>query len=145
MPVHAIGLLALASGLAAQALKVVISLVFRRRWQPLLILSSGGMPSSHTAVVTTLCFLVGEREGVGSPLFSIVLIFSLYVIFEATGLRQEVGKQARLLNEMTEAALAGERWPRPRLRELVGHTWGEVAAGFVCGILFYVLGRSWAV
>lgn len=141
---HAIGLVALASGLTAQALKVLVALLVRHRWDPVLMLSSGGMPSSHTAVVTTLSLLVAAREGVESAIFSIVLIFSLYVIFEATGLRQEVGKQARLLNEMTEAALAGRPWPRQRLRELVGHTWGEVAGGGVCGLLFFLLFRRWA-
>lgn len=142
---HAIGVLSLASGLAAQALKVVFVLIFRRSWQPLLMFSSGGMPSSHTSTVTTLSLLIAEREGVHSAIFSVVLIFSFYVIFEATGLRQEVGKQARMLNELMDAALAERRWPRRRLRELVGHTWSEVGGGFLCGVVFYLIGRSWAI
>jgi len=60
------------------------------------------------------------------------------VLFEATGLRQEIGKQARLLNDLREALEAGGPWPGGRLRELVGHTWGEVAGGVVVGVLVYL-------
>jgi len=134
-----IGPLALASGLFAQLLKVFVGFWRERRWQWSLLVSSGGMPSSHTATVTTLSLLVAYREGYDSALFSVVLVFSLYVVFEATGLRQEVGKQASLLNELMDDLIATRRFDRQRLRELVGHTWAEVGGGFLCGVFAFCL------
>ncbi len=128
------GILALISGLVAQAAKVVIELVSQRRFRPSLLFDNGGMPSSHTSTVTTLTLAIGRAEGFDSSIFSLVLIFSLFVIFEATGLRQEIGKQAEVLNDLMDSALAGKKVPGERLRELMGHTWGEVAGGVVVGV-----------
>ena len=137
------GLLALISGFLAQSAKVVVEAVFHRRWQPGLFFANGGMPSSHAATVTALTLVVGNREGVESSLFSLVLIFSIFVVFEATGLRQEIGKQAELLNDLMDSALSGQKIERVRLRELIGHTWAEVAVGIVFGVVVYFwLGRS---
>jgi acid phosphatase family membrane protein YuiD len=127
------GVLAVASGLMAQAAKVAVEGVRRRRWRPELFFASGGMPSSHAATVTTLCILVARREGVESSVFSLVLVFGLYVVFEATGLRQEVGKQAALINELVDELVAGRRPDQARLKELVGHTWQEVLGGLLFG------------
>lgn len=135
------GLIALAAGLAAQVAKVLLASLRSRRPDFSLLLSTGGMPSSHTATVTVLALLVGEREGVGSPIFSVTLLFGLYVLFEATGLRQEVGKQARLLNDLVDSLLTDHRLDVRRLRELTGHTWAEVAGGLVFGAGAYLLWR----
>ena len=132
------GVAALLSGLTAQLLKVVLEAVRHRRWRPGLLFANGGMPSSHTATVTTLALVVGHGEGYGSAIFSLVLIFSLFVVFEATGLRQEIGKQAEVLNDLMDGALHGGRVDGRRLRELVGHTWAEVGGGLVSGALFYL-------
>ena len=136
------GILALLSGLVAQVLKVLLELLLRGRWRPHLVFTNGGMPSSHTATVTTLALEVGRREGYGSTLFSLVLVFALFVMFEATGLRQEIGHQARVLNELMDRALHGQKVDRRRLRELMGHTWGEVGGGLVCGAVFHFLVTS---
>ena len=92
------------------------------------------MPSSHAASVTTLTTGVAIDSGIASPIFSVVLIFSLYVVFEATGLRQEVGKQARVLNELVDEYTVTHHVNKSRLKELVGHTWWEVIVGFVLGL-----------
>jgi len=134
-----VGMLAIASGLAAQALKVLIELVLRRRWRPRLMLRNGGMPSSHTATVTTLAILVGREAGSHSPVFSLVLVFAFYVVLEATGLRQEVGHQARLLNHLVAQLKRSHQLHGHDLREFVGHTWGEVLGGVVCGVVFALL------
>jgi len=97
------------------------------------------VPSSHTATVTSLTLLVGRDEGWNSPLASLVIVFSLFVVFEATGLRQEIGQQAQVLNELMDRALAGNPPDRERLRELVGHTWGEVLGGALFGAAFTFL------
>jgi acid phosphatase family membrane protein YuiD len=130
------GMLAILSGLTAQALKVLLELVQRRRWRPHLFFRNGGMPSSHTASVVTLAILVGDEAGVHAPVFSLVIVFAAYVIFEATGLRQEVGHQARLLNDVVETLRRNHHLASHDLREFVGHTWAEVAGGAACGIFF---------
>jgi uncharacterized protein len=133
------GVLAVLSGLAAQLAKVMIEVARYRQWRPELAVANGGMPSSHTSSVTTLAILVGHQAGVHAPVFSLVVVFALYVVFEATGLRQEVGQQARLLNDLMDAAKSHEHLDRARLREFVGHTWGEVLAGALFGAAFALL------
>lgn len=133
--VHRIGIAALISGLAAQVLKVIVELIQQRRFNPLRVIDTGGMPSSHTSVVTTLTVGVAVYQGISSPLFGISLIISLYFVFEATGLRQEVGNQARVLNEIIEKFKETHHFNSDSLRELIGHTWAEVVGGFALGLL----------
>jgi uncharacterized protein len=130
------GVLAILSGLTAQALKVVIELLRYRRWRPGLFLANGGMPSSHTATVTTLVILITRQHGMHEPVSSLVLVFAAYVVFEATGLRQEIGQQARLLNDLVTSLRKTHQLDTMHLKEFVGHTWWEVAGGAVCGVCF---------
>lgn len=133
--IHQIGLAALLSGAIAQTLKVVLDLIKTGRFNFLKLFDNGGMPSSHTALVTTLTVGVGKHAGIDSSIFSVTLIFSLYFIFEAAGLRQEVGKQARVLNDLVDELRATHHLDRSRLQELVGHTWGEVFGGLLLGLV----------
>lgn len=133
--IHTIGVAALTSGFIAQALKVVFHFVKTRKFQLIRILDTGGMPSSHAALVTTLTIGIGHESGIDSSLFSIALIFSMYVVFEAAGLRQEVRNQARVLNELIDDLLVTHHLNTSRLRELIGHTWAEVTGGFIVGLV----------
>jgi acid phosphatase family membrane protein YuiD len=133
--IHRVAVAALLAGLAAQALKVVIEWARTRRLNLLRFFDNGGMPSSHTALVTTLTIGVARYSGVSSSLFAVTLLFSLYFMFEAAGLRQEVGNQARLLNDLVEELRHTHHVDPKRLKELVGHTWGEVAGGFFFGLV----------
>lgn len=132
---HRIAVVALIAGLSAQLLKVLIELVKTRRLNFLRFFDNGGMPSSHTALVTALTIGVARVQGVSSTLFAVTFLFSLYFVFEATGLRQEVGKQARVLNELADQLRQTHHFDRRRLKELVGHTWNEVIGGVVYGVL----------
>jgi acid phosphatase family membrane protein YuiD len=136
---HTIGIASLASGLLAQFMKVLIAFYRTRKFRLERVFDTGGMPSSHTSLVTTLTIGVGVDSGVSSAVFSIALIFSLYVVFEATGLRQEVGKQARVLNELVDDLLVTHHLNTSRLKELVGHTWGEVTVGFIFGVIVAIV------
>jgi acid phosphatase family membrane protein YuiD len=136
---HIIGIASLLSGLLAQLMKVAIAFRNTRRLRFDRFFDTGGMPSSHTALVTTLTIGVGLDSGMSSAIFSIALIFSMYVIFEAAGLRQEVGKQARVLNELIDDLLETRHINTSRLKELVGHTWGEVTVGFLLGLAVAVV------
>ncbi len=133
--VHEIGLGTLVSAVAAQALKPFIDLIQGQGFNIFRMLDTGGMPSSHTSVVTTLTVGVMAYEGVSSPLFGITLVISLYFIFEATGLRQEVGNQARVLNEIIDKVRETHHFNAEELHELIGHTWAEVTGGFALGLL----------
>jgi len=133
--IHKIGIAAVTSGLVAQGFKVLLDLLRSRHFHVLRFFDNGGMPSSHTALVTTLTLGVWHLFGVDSSIFSVTLIFSLYFVFEAAGLRQEVGNQAKVLNDLVDELRATRHVDRSRLKELVGHTWGEVLGGFVLGIM----------
>ncbi len=137
--VHRVAVAALSAGLAAQALKVLIEWARTGRFNGLRFFDNGGMPSSHTALVTTLTIGVARYAGVGSSLFAVTLLFSLYFMFEAAGLRQAVGNQARVLNDLVDELRHTHHVDPKRLKELVGHTWGEVAGGFLFGLLVSVV------
>jgi hypothetical protein len=132
--IHIVGIAALVSVVTAQVFKPIVHLLQTREFRPLMVLDTGGMPSSHTALVTTLTVGVGVHQGVNSVLFGISFIFSLYFIFEATGLRQEVGKQAKVLNEIIDKVSKTHHLDASELRELIGHTWAEVLGGFALGL-----------
>jgi acid phosphatase family membrane protein YuiD len=140
---HRIGWACLASMMVAQVLKPFVAVLQGKRLEWWRMFDTGGMPSSHTAVVTTLTLGIWSVEGSHSILFTICLIFCGYFVFEATGLRQEVGKQARVLNEMVDELYQTHHVDRARLKELVGHTWSEVLGGGVVGVAVFWLTQRW--
>lgn len=120
----------------AQLLKVLLILLFDRRWRPEAFMETGGMPSSHSAMVAALSTGVALSEGVGSPLFAIAAVFSLIVMYDATGVRHSSGVQARLLNELIQelSAVVREGFAPKTVRVLLGHTYLEMLAGLLLGI-----------
>ncbi|MEJ6950427.1 divergent PAP2 family protein [Natronospora cellulosivora (SeqCode)] len=104
------------------------------------IIGSGGMPSSHAAFVSTLSTTIGLRYGFQSDLFAIVTVFSLVIIYDASGVRRAVGEQANVLNKMIKhLGLTQNNNPEKNiiledLKELVGHTPVEVLIGTMLGI-----------
>ena len=138
-----VGWLSIASMMVCQLLKPLLAVRKSGRLSVGRIFDTGGMPSSHTALVTTLTLCIFEVEGGDSILFSMSLIFSLYFVFEATGLSQEVGQQAKILNRMFVELFQNHQVDRRRLKELVGHSWQEVLGGAAVGTAVYLLGRGW--
>ena len=97
--------------------------------------STGGMPSAHSALVSSLATSVGIAQGPGSSLFAVTAIFALIVMFDAQGVRRAAGLQARMLNQIVEELVKQHHWPRrAKLAELLGHSRHEVFAGFLLGI-----------
>ncbi|MBN2172015.1 MAG: divergent PAP2 family protein [Candidatus Krumholzibacteriota bacterium] len=131
--IHPILWAAVISAMAAQLYKVVVESLRERRLKLYRLFETGGMPSSHTATVSALAVGACRAEGLASPLFAICFVFGLYFVLEATGLRQEVGKQARVLNEIIDELIDHRHFPRERTRELLGHTWSEVFMGAILG------------
>ena len=65
-------------------------------------MGAGGMPSSHSAIVTCIATMIGKSEGFDTPIFALSLIFAMVVMYDAAGVRRAAGKQARLLNKIVE-------------------------------------------
>jgi len=100
---------------------------------------AGGMPSSHTAMVTSLATAVAWREGLGSAAFAIAVVVALIVMYDARGVRQESGKQARLLNHIVREFFSHQTLNEGELKELVGHTPMEVVVGALVGLIVTLL------
>lgn len=120
----------------AQTLKVVIHSASQRRLDLSIWASAGGMPSSHSALVTALATAIGLRHGFGSDLFAIALILAVIVMYDAAGVRQAASAQARILNQIIDELFQGHPISEERLRELLGHTPTQVFAGALIGIFF---------
>jgi acid phosphatase family membrane protein YuiD len=127
------------SWLTAQVLKLVIEGIANKRLDLTRLIDTGGMPSSHTSLVTGLCTSIGLSEGWHSPLFAVCLVFSCIVVYDATNLRRNAGLQAQALNEIIPQLLHGkivrENPNYKKLRELLGHSPLEVSMGALLGIV----------
>jgi acid phosphatase family membrane protein YuiD len=123
----------------AQLIKVVRSLVVTHRLDLSYMVSSGGMPSAHSALVTALATAVGRVLGLGSPVFAIAAVFAGIVMYDAAGVRLAVSLQARILNHMIDDFFHERGLQPKRLRELIGHTPREVLAGAGVGIVVGLL------
>ncbi len=118
----------------AQILKVMIELIWKHRLDLSLLTSAGGMPSSHSATVCALATAVALSEGVSSSLFAMCVVLAVVVMYDAAGVRRAAGIQARILNQIIDELFQGHPISETRLRELLGHTPVEVAAGLALGI-----------
>lgn len=126
---------ALAGWFIAQLIKMVRSLITNHKLDLGYMVSSGGMPSAHSALVTAMATAVGRLDGLGSPLFALAAIFASVVMYDAAGVRLAVSMQARILNHMIDDFFHERGLQSKRLRELIGHTPREVLAGAILGIV----------
>ncbi len=121
----------------AQILKTIIYAVVNREFELERLVGDGGMPSAHSATVTALATMTGMQCGFSSPFFALASIMAIIVMHDAMGVRRETGKQAKLINEMIELFGALEQ-PQlsveTKLKEFIGHTPMQVAAGMLLGI-----------
>ena len=117
-----------------QLFKLIYDLVKTKKFNFKRILGAGGMPSSHSAVVTSLTTLIGKYEGVGTPIFALSFIVAFVVMYDACGVRRAAGKQAALLNKLVETpGLTGVQVSE-KLVEVLGHTPVQVIVGALIGI-----------
>jgi acid phosphatase family membrane protein YuiD len=117
-----------------QVAKVTLVSIRQRRLNLRALADTGGMPSSHSAIVMGLTAAIGKYSGVSSAPFAIALIFSFVVMYDAAGLRRAAGRQAEVLNRLVEDLVHMRGVQEQRLRELLGHTPVEVLVGAVIGI-----------
>lgn len=125
---------ALVAWAIAQALKLLLTSVRRRRLNLRALADTGGMPSSHSAIVMGLTTAVGRYDGLSSATFAIALIFSIVVMYDAQGVRRAAGRQAEVLNRLIEDVFAQRGVREERLRELIGHTPFQVLVGAALGV-----------
>jgi uncharacterized protein len=118
----------------AQISKTIIDLLQRRKLVLSRLVSSGGMPSSHSALVTSLATATGRIAGVSSAAFAITVVLASIVMYDAAGVRRAVSIQARILNQMIDEAFQGSPMAEKRLRELIGHTPIQVIVGGMLGV-----------
>ena len=127
---------AIVAWLVAQILKIFTG-VYRDRHVNLsvLLFSTGGMPSSHSATVLGLATAAGLEKGFDSAAFAIGAILSIIVIIDACGVRYETGKQSKMLNKIVKEMFTDTEHAETHFKEFIGHTPLQVCVGAVLGIL----------
>lgn len=114
--------------LVAGSLKFVVNSIRARRLAFGLI-GYGGFPSNHSAIVSCTTALIAFKEGVANPAFAVALTLSFIVVLDAHSLRRQVGKQAVAINR-----LASKIHEHKKLRERMGHSFGEIVGGVLVGV-----------
>ena len=121
--------------LGIQTYKVIYELIKTKKFNFKRIIGAGGMPSSHSATVVALATLIGKNEGVDSSIFALSLIFALVVMYDAAGVRRAAGKQAKILNKITQTPGMTNIEKQEKLVELLGHTPKQVFVGALIGFI----------
>ena len=114
----------------AGSLKFVINSLITKKAATELI-GYGGLPSNHSTIVCSMAALIGLREGLDNPAFGVAITLAFIVMLDAASLRRQVGKHASALNQLNR----DDNPAAPQLRERMGHTPVEIAAGIVVGVL----------
>ena len=124
----------LAGWLLAQILKIPIGFLRTHRWNWALFFGAGGMPSSHSSLITSTAAAVGLYYGFDNPIFGVATAIAMIVVYDATGIRRQAGKQAAKINILVEELLQGHPISEEHLREVLGHTPLEALGGVLLGL-----------
>ena len=124
---------------AIQLFKFLTALVIEKKIDFKRLMGAGGMPSSHSAVVTSIATMIGKDVGLGSPLFALACIVASVVMYDAAGVRRAAGKQAELLNKIVETPGLTNAQVGERLAEVLGHTPLQVFVGAILGIIVGII------
>ncbi|MBR4404392.1 MAG: divergent PAP2 family protein [Clostridiales bacterium] len=122
----------------AQVFKCISNLILTKKFSIERLFGDGGMPSGHSATVVSVAVATGLYEGFDSPIFAVAMIVAIVVMHDAMNVRYQAGKQAELLNVMADMfeKVTGTDLPNEeKLKELLGHTPLQVAAGCLLGII----------
>lgn len=112
--------------------KVIVDICENKKFSLRRLFGAGGMPSSHSAIITTVATMIGKYEGVNTPIFALALAMALIVMHDAIGVRRQVGKQAKFINDIL---LNKEYSNEKKFQEMVGHTPIQVCVGCILGII----------
>ena len=120
-----------------------IEFIYSRKWNWSLWFSAGGMPSSHSAIVSAAALGIGLIEGFDAPLFGLSIVIAMVVIYDATGVRRQAGLQAHKINYLFEELLSGHPISEETLKELLGHTPLQAFGGILLGIVVELI--TWSI
>jgi len=121
--------------LLAQIIKLPLDYLQTRRWNWALMITTGGMPSSHSSLVTGTVFGIGLYYGFDHPAFALGVAITMIVTYDAAGVRRQAGIHAKRINVLFEELLHGHPVSERDLREVLGHTPLEVVGGILLGLI----------
>lgn len=143
-------MIALFAIIFAQFVKIPIQYAVTRELDWKLFTSTGGMPSSHSAAVTSLTTAVAFEHGITSTIFAVSTMFAVITMYDATGVRFQAGQQALTINKMRNDFYVfmdeTRKWPQKKeeerieeLKTLLGHKPSEVLMGAITGIAISII------
>ncbi len=133
LTVNKVLLTSLTAWLLAQLLKMPIEYLLTRKINWGILISTGGMPSSHSALVTSTMLAIGLWHGFDTPVFALALAVAMVVLYDAAGIRRQAGLHAKRINTIINELLAGHPISENQLKEVLGHTPRQVIGGFLLG------------
>lgn len=129
--------------LLAQVIKMPLDYLYSRKWNWALLLTTGGMPSSHSSLLTATSLGIGLYHGFDNPVFAIAVAITMVVVYDAAGVRRQAGIHAQRINVLFSELLHGHMLNEKDLREVLGHTPLEVIGGILLGIIVAI--AQWLV
>ncbi len=130
------------ASILAQILKLPLEYLRNKTWDWSLLFSTGGMPSSHSAIVSAAAVSIGHYVGFDTPLFGLAFAVAVVVIYDATNIRRQAGFHAQQINRIIKESISGKTIPAKEfkeLREVLGHSPAEAFGGIILGILVSIL------
>lgn len=122
-----------------QLFKVICDVIKTKKFELKRIMGAGGMPSSHSAVVTVLATLIGKNEGFNTAIFGFSVIFACVVMYDAMGVRREAGNHAKIINKIIDEPTMSNVKTSEKFDEVLGHTPVQVLIGAIIGILIGIV------
>jgi acid phosphatase family membrane protein YuiD len=122
-----------------QFLKFPFDYLLNKRWNWGIMFSAGGMPSSHSSLVTAVTLTIGFQEGFGSAIFALSAALAMIVIYDAAGVRRQAGIHAERINQIMKNFFESGQLQEEELKEMLGHTPFEVISGVVLGLLISLI------
>ena len=119
----------------AQVIKIPLDYFRTRHWSWALLFTTGGMPSSHSSLMTAITHAIGLYYGFDNPAFALGVAITMVVTYDAAGVRRQAGIHAQRLNVIFDELLKYHRLNEKELREMLGHTPLEVIGGILFGII----------
>lgn len=125
--------------IVASLIKMIIAAFKTHEFDFVYLVSTGGMPSSHSAAVSALAFSIGYTYGFGTPIATFACGFAVITMFDAATVRHAAGEHAKVLNAIVRDIRELKFRPKERFKELLGHTRLEVICGMITGIAWATL------
>ena len=126
-----------------QSIKIPIEFLRTHTWNWALLFSAGGIPSTHSALMSSITLSIGLYEGFNSPLFALSFAISMIVMYDATGIRRQAGIHAQKINLLINELFSGQKISEDQLKEVLGHSPFQVLMGILLGSVISII--TWLV